>query len=92
MRRDRLGDGGAELLLDLGEIRAAERHGGALAGADDAGDDRHVVADDVMEKQRGLGLIDQRGDVADIDRLVQVDELAILPQAVEELAEVFLHS
>jgi hypothetical protein len=29
--------------------------------------------------------------VADVDRLVQVDEPAGLPQAVEELAEVFLH-
>jgi hypothetical protein len=29
--------------------------------------------------------------MADIDRLVQVDKLAGLPQAVEELAEVFLH-
>jgi hypothetical protein len=29
--------------------------------------------------------------VADVDGLVQVDELAGLPQPVEELAEVFLH-
>jgi hypothetical protein len=29
--------------------------------------------------------------MADVDRLVQVDKLAVLPQAVEELAEVFLH-
>ena len=60
-------------------------------GADDAGHHRHVVADHVMEIERGLGLVDQRGDMADVDRLVQVDELAVLPQAVEELAEVFLH-
>jgi hypothetical protein len=44
-----------------------------------------------MEEQRGLGLVDERGDVADIDRLVQVDELAGLAQAIEKLAEVFLH-
>ena len=44
-----------------------------------------------MEIERGLGLIDQRGDMADIDRLMQVDKLAALPQPVEELAEVFLH-
>src|SRR5580704_3366225 len=29
--------------------------------------------------------------MADIDRLVQVDQLAVLPQAVEELAEILLH-
>ena len=29
--------------------------------------------------------------MADVNRLVQVDELAGLPQPVEELAEVFLH-
>ncbi len=29
--------------------------------------------------------------MADVDRLVQVDKLAVLPQAVEELAEIFLH-
>ncbi len=44
-----------------------------------------------MEIERGLGLVDQRGDVPDVDRLVQVDELAGLPQPVEELAEIFLH-
>jgi hypothetical protein len=30
--------------------------------------------------------------VPDVDRLVQVDELAGLAQAVEELAEVLLHA
>ncbi len=89
--RDRLGDGLGKLLLDLAEGLAAERHGGALARTDDAGDDRHAVTDDVMEEQRGLGLIDQGGDVADVDRLAQIDQFAIVPQAVEELAEVFLH-
>jgi hypothetical protein len=29
--------------------------------------------------------------MADVDRLVQVDKLAVLPQAVEELAEILLH-
>jgi hypothetical protein len=41
--------------------------------------------------ERGLGLIDQGGDVPDIDCLVQVDELTLLPQPVQELAEVFFH-
>jgi hypothetical protein len=44
-----------------------------------------------VEIERGLGLIDQRRDVADVDRLMQVDELAGLPQPVEELAEILLH-
>jgi NADPH:quinone reductase-like Zn-dependent oxidoreductase len=44
-----------------------------------------------VEIERGVGLIDQRRDVADVHGLVQVDELAGLPQAVEELAEVLLH-
>jgi hypothetical protein len=29
--------------------------------------------------------------VADVHGLVQVDELAVLPQAIEELAEILLH-
>jgi hypothetical protein len=33
-----------------------------------------------VEIERGLGLVDQGGDVADVDRLVQVDKLARLPQ------------
>ena len=90
--RDRLGDRLRELQLKLAEFLAAERHGRALLGADDAGHDRHVVADDLMEEERGLGLIHQSGDMADVDRLVQVDEFALLPQPVEKLAEVFLHS
>ncbi len=73
------------------EILAAHRHGGALFGADEAGHHRHVVADHVVEIERGLGLIDQGGDVADVDRLMQVDKLARLPQPVEELAEIFFH-
>ena len=44
-----------------------------------------------MEKERGLGLIDQRRDVADVDRLVQIDEFARLPQPVQELAEILFH-
>ena len=44
-----------------------------------------------MEEERGLGLIDQRRNVPDIDRLVQVDHLSGLPQPVEELAEILLH-
>src|SRR5580692_3124693 len=90
-RRNRLGDRGRELVLDLAIGLGAERHHGALTRADDAGDHRHVVADDVVEIERGLGLVDQGGDMADVDRLVQVDKLAVLPQAVEELAEILLH-
>ncbi len=89
--RDRLGDRLCELDFDLAEISAAERHDGTLASADNAGDDRHVVADHVVEIERRLRLVDQRRDVADIDRLMQVDKLAVLPQAVEKLAEILLH-
>ena len=32
-------------------------------------DARHAVADDVVEEERLIGLIDQRRDVADVDRL-----------------------
>src|SRR5947207_32428 len=63
----------------------------ALARADDARHHRHVVADDVVKEERGLCLVDQGGDVPDVDRLAQVDELAVAAQAVEELAETFLH-
>ena len=80
-----------ELVLDLAIGLGAERHHRALARADDAGDHRHVVADHLVEEERGLRLIHQRRDVADVDGLMQVDELAGLPQPVEELAEVFLH-
>ena len=89
--RDRMVDRLPELVLDLAVAVAAERHHGALARADDAGDDRHVVADHLVEIERGLGLVDQRGDVADVHRLVQIDELAVLPQPIEELAEILLH-
>jgi hypothetical protein len=44
-----------------------------------------------VEIERGLGLIDQRGDMADVDRLVQIDQLARLPQPVQELAEILFH-
>ena len=84
-------DGLRELVLDLAVGLAAERHNRALARADEAGDHRQLVADHVVEIERGVGLIDQRRDVADVHRLVQVDELAALPQAVEELAEILLH-
>jgi hypothetical protein len=44
-----------------------------------------------VETERSVGLIDQGRDVADIHGLMQVDELAALPQAVEKLAEILLH-
>ena len=44
-----------------------------------------------MEIERGLGLVDQGRDVADVDRLMQVDKLARLPQPVQKLAEILLH-
>jgi hypothetical protein len=80
-----------ELVLDFAVGLAAQRHHRALARADETGDHRHVVADHVVKIERGLRLIDQGRDVADIHGLMQVDELSALPQAVEELAEIFLH-
>jgi hypothetical protein len=44
-----------------------------------------------MEQERCLGLVDQGSDVADVDRLAQINKFAIVSQAIEELAEVFLH-
>ena len=44
-----------------------------------------------MEEERGRGLIDEGRDMPDIDRLMQVNEFARLPQAVEELAKILLH-
>ena len=90
-RRDRPVDRRLELLLDLAIGLAAQRHGGALARADDPGHHRDVVADHVVEEERRARLVDQRRDMADVHGLMQVDELAVLAQTVEELAEVFLH-
>jgi hypothetical protein len=41
--------------------------------------------------ERGLRLVDQRSDMADVDRLMQVHKLSGLAQPVEELAEILLH-
>src|SRR5262249_61053606 len=56
-----------------------------------AGTHRTFLVDTVVEIDRSIRLIDQRRDVADIDRLMQVDELARLPQTLKELAEILLH-
>ncbi|MDO8535170.1 MAG: hypothetical protein Q7S17_10590 [Xanthobacteraceae bacterium] len=37
-----------------------------------------------MEKERLLGLVDQRRDMADVDRLFDIGELTLLAQALEE--------
>src|SRR5262249_47624429 len=86
-----MGDGLRGVVLDLAIGVAAQRHHPEVARADKTGDHRQLVADDVVEIERGVGLIDQRRDVADVHGLMQVDELAALAQAVEELAEVLLH-
>jgi hypothetical protein len=70
---------------------AAKRHDGALPRPDDAGHHGHVIADHLVEIERGFGLVDQRRDVPDIDGLMQIDKLAVLPEAIKELAKVFLH-
>ena len=58
--------------------------------ADDARHDRHVVADHVVEVERRLGLIDQRRDVSDVDRLPDVGQLLRARRRSEELAEVLV--
>src|SRR5262249_59000939 len=90
-RWDWAADCGGELVLDLTVGLAAERYHRALTGTDEPGHHRHLVADHLVEIERGLRLVDQGGDVADVDRLVQVDQLAGLPQPGEGLAEIFLH-
>ena len=57
-------------MLDLPIGVAAERHGGTFPRADNAGHHRHVVADDVGEQERRLGLVDQGRDIADVDWLL----------------------
>ena len=90
-RRNRVVDAAAQLLLDLAVFGAAQSHDRALARADDAGHDRHFVADDVVKKQRLVGLVDERRDMADVHRLPDVDELFGFAQAFEEFTEVFFH-
>ncbi len=90
--RNRTVDPLLQLVLDLAKGLAAERHDRPLFRPDDAGDDRHVVADHVVEIERCLGLVDQSGDMPDVDRLVQVDQFADLPQPIEKLAEILLHT
>ena len=70
---------------------AAHAHSRTPLGAQDARDYRHVVADHVVEKERLPGLVNQCCDMADVDRLFDIDEFAFLPQALEEFAEVFVH-
>ena len=86
-RRDRMVDALLELRLDLAIVRAAHRQDGAAARADEARDHRHVVADDVVEEERLVGLVDERRDMPDVDRLPQVDELAPGAQPLDEAAE-----
>ena len=79
-------DGVFQLVLDLAIGLAAHRHDGALLRADDARDHRHVVADDIVKQQRLVRLVDQRRDMADIDRLLQIDQLARIAQTDREIA------
>ena len=44
-----------------------------------------------MKTEGGLGLIDEGCNVANVDGLVQIDELSFLPQAIKELTEILLH-
>jgi hypothetical protein len=44
-----------------------------------------------VEEDRLVGLVDQGCDMANIDRLVEVDQFAYLTQAIEESAKRFIH-
>jgi hypothetical protein len=65
----------------------ADRH--ALARTDQAGHDRHVIAEHAMKHERLVALIDQRCDMAAIDRLMNIGELILRAQPVQVLAEGF---
>jgi hypothetical protein len=58
-----------------------------IARADETRDHRHVVAHRAVKAERLVGLIDQRRNVPDVDRLADVDELACGAQPLDELAE-----
>src|SRR5215831_11788458 len=83
----------ALLQLQLDLAIGLDPHGDdrALARADDAGDDRYGVTDDIVEKERLVRLIDEGRDMADIDRLLEIDELARVAQAVEKMPKILLH-
>jgi len=44
-----------------------------------------------VEQERLVRLVNQCGDVTDIDGLLEIDELVCFPQAVEKLPEGLLH-
>jgi hypothetical protein len=90
-RRNRVVDPVPQAILDLQIFGCAHGHHGPFARSDDAGHDRHFVTDDVVEKQSLVGLIDQGGNMADIDRLMKVNQLTGLTQAFEEFAEGLAH-
>jgi hypothetical protein len=44
-----------------------------------------------MEVERLVGLVDQCRNMTDVNRLFDIGELVLLPQALEEFAKVFVH-
>ena len=85
-RVDRVLDAALQFVFDVAIGGAAQRHDGALLGADDARHHRHVVTNHVMKHQRLVGLIDQSRNMTAVHRLVHVDQFAFGAQALEELA------
>ena len=88
-RRNRVGDRARQLLLDVGVTFHAEADRDALARANQARHDRDVVAHDVMKQQRLVRLVDERRDVAAVDRVFDVLELARGAQAFQQSAKRF---
>ena len=86
---DRVVDADLQFVLDFAKRLAAHGHDGAFLRPHDAGQDGHVVTDDIVEHKRLVGLVDERRYVADVDGLVQVYELACGAQALDEAAHIF---
>ena len=90
-RLDGAVEAGAHLRLDPAEI-APHGDGEPVAVVDHARDHRHVVARHVGEQQRLVRLVDQRRDVADIDRAFDLDQLVRRAKIGQELAKILRHS
>ena len=89
--RNRIVDAMLQHLLDVGVVVASHREHRTLLRADDAREQRHLIADHVMKQQCLIALIDQRADVANVDRLPDVDQLVCGAQAIEETAKILVH-
>jgi hypothetical protein len=56
-----------------------------------ARNERHGVADDVFKKQRPLGLTHQRGDIAQIDGLGDLQQFIVFSQNINVISKTRSH-